>query len=453
VIEQGQITSSRAGRIAALAGTGAVLGINYLKHYGRRMVRGESGEEALHLSNAAAVYKTFSELKGGPLKLAQMLSIDKNVLPRAYRDQFAMAQHSVPPLSYPLVVKTFRREFGKDPTELFDTFEQKAAHGASIGQVHRATRCGHSYAVKVQYPGVAKSLRSDLRVIKPLALQMFGLKENDVRDYIQEVEQKLLEETDYTLELKNSEMLVSASSGLENVRFPRYYASLSSAHILSMDWVDGLTLDKYLQTKPKQAERDRIGQALWDFYRHQVHTLRVFHADPHPGNFLVKSGMLWVLDFGCTKAIDDGFYRKQFRFLDLELLENPGTFEKALEGFNLILPSDTEADRRQMVTICAQTLPVLAKPFHADEFDFGDAEFMNSMWKLGQENRDNPFLREVSGRRGLADSLYVNRTYFGLYSLLSLLGAKVKTRGQMACLNESAEEASAELGHASCKLC
>ena len=66
MIEQGQITSSRAGRIAALAGTGARVGINYLKHYGRRMVTGETSKEALHLSNAAAVYKTFSELKGGP---------------------------------------------------------------------------------------------------------------------------------------------------------------------------------------------------------------------------------------------------------------------------------------------------------------------------------------------------------------------------------------------------
>jgi predicted unusual protein kinase regulating ubiquinone biosynthesis (AarF/ABC1/UbiB family) len=366
-----------------------------------------------------------------------MLSINKNVLPKAYTDQFAMAQHSVPPLSYPLVAKTFRREFGRGPTEIFDTFEQKAAHGASIGQVHRATRCGHSYAVKVQYPGVAKSLRSDLRVIKPLALQMLGLKENDVRDYFDEMEQKLLEETDYRLELKNAERLVSASLDLDNIRFPSYYAGLSSTHILTMDWVDGLTLDKYVETKPGQTERDRIGQALWAFYGHQVHTLRVFHADPHPGNFLVKDGALWVLDFGCTKAIDDGFYRKQFRFLDPELLENQGELEKALEAFNLILPGDTDAARREMVTICAKTLSVLAKPFHTDEFDFGGAEFMNSMWELGEQNRDNPFLRGMSGRRGSPDSVYVNRTYFGLYSLLSRLGAKVKTRGLTVGQNES----------------
>jgi hypothetical protein len=88
------------------------------------------------------------------------------------------------------------------------------------------------------------------------------------------------------------------------------------------------------------------------------------------------------------------------------------------------------------VTICAQTLSVLAKPFHADEFDFGGAEFMNSMWELGEQNRDNPFLRKASGKRGSPDSVYVNRTYFGLYSLLSRLGAKVKTRGQTVCQNE-----------------
>jgi hypothetical protein len=113
-----------------------------------------------------------------------------------------------------------------------------------------------------------------------------------------------------------------------------------------------------------------------------------------------------------------------------ELLENQEALERALEGFDVILPADTDAQRREMVTICGRTLSVLAKPFHADEFDFGGAEFMSSMWELGEQNRDNPFLREVSGRRGSPDSVYVNRTYFGLYSLLSRLGAKVKTRGK-----------------------
>ncbi|HEX8296170.1 MAG TPA: AarF/UbiB family protein, partial [Chthoniobacteraceae bacterium] len=187
-MEQDSIQSTRVTRMAALAGSGARVGLNYLKHYARRTLTGEADNDALQEKNASEVYKTFSQLKGGPLKFAQMLSIDKGLLPPAYAKQFAQAQYSAPPLSYPLVVRTFRREFQKAPGEIFDSFEPKAAHGASIGQVHKASLGGRPLAVKVQYPGVAESLRSDLRLVKPIALQVLGLREADVAEYFQEVE-------------------------------------------------------------------------------------------------------------------------------------------------------------------------------------------------------------------------------------------------------------------------
>ena len=190
--------------MAAFAGTGTRVGINYLKHYGQRSIGRAADENDLHERNAEAVYKTFSELKGGPLKVAQMLSMDDNLLPAAYAGQFSKAQYSAPPLSYPLVVRTFRREMGLGPLEVFDTFSETALHGASIGQVHKASKDGSDYAVKVQYPGVAESLRSDLRIIKPVALQLIGVRERDVEGYFREVEARLLEETDYTLELRRS---------------------------------------------------------------------------------------------------------------------------------------------------------------------------------------------------------------------------------------------------------
>lgn len=314
--EQDSIETTRLGRVAALAGTGVRVGVNYLKHYGKRAVGGAPDAEALQDKNALAVYETFSRLKGGPLKLAQMLSIDQALLPPAYATQFAKAQYSAPPLSYPLVVRTFRREFGREPLEIFEGFSKAAAHGASIGQVHRASRDGREFAVKVQYPGVADSLRTDLRVLKPIALTVLGLRERDVADYLKEIETRLLEETDYSLELTRSIELSKKSSHIPNVRFPVYHPEWSTARILTMDWVDGLSLDRFADGPADQAERDRIGQALWDFYAHQVHGLRVFHADPHPGNFLVREGELWVLDFGCTKSLEESFYRKQFRFLE-----------------------------------------------------------------------------------------------------------------------------------------
>ncbi|HET9522887.1 MAG TPA: AarF/UbiB family protein [Terrimicrobiaceae bacterium] len=265
MIEQHSIETTRLSRGAALVGSGARVGVNYLKFYARRALSGKTDERALHEENADEVYRTFSRLKGGPLKLAQMLSIDRNLLPPAYASRFAQAQYSAPPLSYPLVVRTFRREFGCEPGAMFDSFTRQAAHGASIGQVHLAAKNGQEFAVKVQYPGVADSLRSDLRVIKPIALQVLGLREKDVEDYFHEIEARLLEETNYALELQRSIELSRSSAHLENVRFPVYYAALSSDRILTMDWVEGLPLDRFADGDATGQERDQIGQAPLGF--------------------------------------------------------------------------------------------------------------------------------------------------------------------------------------------
>lgn len=430
--DQETIREGAVGRMAAVGGAGARVGVNYLKHYGRAMVGGKDEpsrrrlREELDAKNAETVYDTFSKLKGGPLKLAQMLSIDKNLLPAAYARQFAQAQSSVPPLSYPLVAQTFRREFGKTPEDLFDHFEKKASHGASIGQVHRARRKGREFAVKVQYPGVARSLKSDLAVVKPIALRILGLREADVDSYFREVETRLLEETDYRHELERSVELTAASSHLKGVRFPAYHPEFSTGKILTSDWIDGMPLDRFADSEADQRERDLIGQALWDFYSHQVHELMLFHADPHPGNFLVKDGELWVLDFGCTKKISEEFYRKQFRFLDPRLERDPALLQEALRDLDVILPEDGPEEIATITTLCMTWLELLARPFREGTFDFGDPGFLKAIYEMGEENRRADYLRTMRGQRGSPDTIYVNRAFFGLYSLLGRLRSRVR---------------------------
>jgi len=424
---QQSIRSSPLSRSAALATTGAVVGINYLKYYGRRAMGGTDGTSVLHEENAKAVYRTFSELKGGPLKLAQMLSIDKNLLPEAYAREFSQAQYSAPPLSYPLVVRTFRREFGKDPLDIFDTFSREAKHGASIGQVHQATRGNQQFAVKVQYPGVADSLKNDLRIVKPLALRILGLKERDVASYFTEVETRLMEETDYHRELESSIHLSNASRHLQNLRFPVYHPELSSSKILTMEWIDGVPLDRFADGDADQPLRDKIGQALWDFYHHQIHVLKVFHADPHPGNFLVSDGALCVLDFGCTKVLEEKFYDLQFQFLDPVLIDDRDRLLAALESLNVIRTDDDSDFREEIVTLCRDSLRLVARPFRSGTFDFGDPDFMQAIYGLGMESQKNEIIRNPRGSRGSPHTIYVNRTYFGLYSLLARLRANVRT--------------------------
>lgn len=425
---QDSIQSSRTGRTASLLGTGAKVGINYLRHYGKKSVGGASTKADLDRQNAEDVYDTFSKLKGGPLKMAQMLSIDQSLLPEAYAKEFSKAQYSAPPLSYPLVVRTFRREFNQAPTELFDTFQQDASHGASIGQVHQASQGDKKFAVKVQYPGVAESLKSDLAIVKPIALQIMGMREEDVDMYFQEVRERLLEETDYALELERSMDLSDRSRDVANLRFPQYYPKLSSRRVLTMDWIDGLPLDQFAETDAAPVARDKVGQALWDFYHRQIHELRLFHADPHPGNFLVDAdGCLVALDFGCTKRLSDDFYYKNFIFLDPSVTQDRKRLVECLEELDILLPTDSAEQRNEFLDVCIPSIELLARPFRSPEFDFSDRDFLNAIYEMGQNNRQNEVLKSMRGARGSAHSIYVNRTYFGLYSLLARLGCRIQT--------------------------
>ena len=165
-LTQDSIRSTPLSRMVELAGTGARVGLNYLKYYGQRAVSPESASQALRDDlddvNARAVYESFSKLKGGPLKLAQMLSIDENLLPPAYAAQFAQAQYSAPPLSWPLVRRTLEREFNQPVESLYDQFTPEAAHGASIGQPCPPGTCfmyGGKFAYKpgqTSTPGACK---------------------------------------------------------------------------------------------------------------------------------------------------------------------------------------------------------------------------------------------------------------------------------------------------------
>ncbi len=298
--EQRSIPKHKIARAANIVGTGAAIGANYVKYKTKEALGSKGEKAAFHEDTAERTFETFSKLKGGPLKVAQMLSLDRNLLPPAYQEQFSKAQYSAPPLSYPLVVKTFRQELGSAPTELFDTFSQSAVAGASIGQVHRAEKDGKQYAIKVQYPGVADSLDSDLKIVRPFAMRLMNLPASAIDPYLDEVRERLTEETDYLLELRRGQELIAKSSHLNNVCYPTYHPAYSTGRILTMDWIDGVHLDQYFHETHPQEELDVIAQALWDFCHFQVHTLREFHADPHPGNFLVQDGKLWVLWLGIS---------------------------------------------------------------------------------------------------------------------------------------------------------
>ncbi|WP_240737172.1 ABC1 kinase family protein [Hymenobacter metallicola] len=424
------LPTTKVARAARFAKTGLKVGANYVKHYAKRAAGVTSETEDLHAANAAELYGALSEMKGSVLKVAQMLAMEKNMLPTAYSDLFAQAQYQSPPLSGPLVTKVLRDAFGRSPFEVFDEFDINARQAASIGQVHRARKDGLTLAVKVQYPGVADSIRSDIRLVKPIALRVLGLDEAQVRPYLEEVETRLLEETNYALELQRGTEIAAECAHVPHLEFPRYYPALSTNRVLTMDWLAGEHLKEFLATNPSQEVRNQLGQALWDFYAFQLHTLHRVHADPHPGNFLLRAdhgGMVGVLDFGCVKEIPADVYALFTALLTPETLADEARLADLLTQAGVLRPEDAPSRRTFYLQTMQASLELVGRPFRQPTFDFGDPQYMAALYQLGDELMQQPELRQQREPRGSAHFIYLNRTYVGLYALLTELRASVRT--------------------------
>jgi predicted unusual protein kinase regulating ubiquinone biosynthesis (AarF/ABC1/UbiB family) len=423
------IPTGKIKRAGKLIGTGLTVGKNYASHLGSKLLGGEVDDSKLNQKNATAIIESLMELRGGGLKIAQMLSMEKSLLPKEYADQFSLAQFSVPPLSIPLVKKTFRKYWGKNPDALFDTFNYEASFAASIGQVHEATLDNKKLAVKIQYPGVADSIDSDLAVIKPIAYKIMRMSGAEADKYFLEVKRTLIEETDYALELKNSQEITNACAKLDGYIFPSYYPKLSSNRVLTMDWIDGLHLPEFAQSDASQEERNRIGQKIWDLYMFQVGTLQKVHADPHPGNILItKEGKICVLDFGCTKSIPDEFIAPFFELMNPEILDNDVRFIDLLNKLEILHEDDDQEEREYYIKTFHDMLSLILRPFTLESWDFSDKTFFDEISEAGERVAKETLFSSYSMNRGSQHFIYINRTFFGLYQLMHLIGAEIDVR-------------------------
>lgn len=415
-----KIPTSKVQRASKIIKTGAKVGGNYVKYYANRVTKSkEEANQILNSDNAEDIYDGLKDLKGSALKVAQMMSMDKSVLPKEYVEKFSLSQFSVPPLSGPLISKTFKQNFGKTPQELYDSFNTEAIHAASIGQVHKASINGKTLAVKIQYPGVSDSISSDLALVKPFALKILNLSSKDSEIYFQEVKNKLLEETNYVNELEQGTELSERCRNIPNILFPKFYPKLSTKKIITMEWMEGEHLSEFATQHAGTEKAKKVSQALWDFYMYQLHVLKKFHADPHPGNFLVnKNGDLIALDFGCLKEIPNDFYTPYFELVNPENINNKQRFLEILKQLEVIIPKDSPQEIEFLSKLFKELLSVFTRPFQSKTFDFSDESFYQEILTLGEKLTKDKELRSQNGGRGSKHFIYMNRTFFGLYNLM-----------------------------------
>ncbi|HKV87247.1 MAG TPA: AarF/ABC1/UbiB kinase family protein [Candidatus Dormibacteraeota bacterium] len=326
------LRQSRVGRGAALARLALRIGGRYVARSPRLLFASvERRTELRHdlaLRSADEVAEELGSMKGVLMKLGQMASYVYEDMPLTFRAAMSRLQQKAPPMTSDLASSVIVEELGGRPERIFARWDAVPFAAASIGQVHRAiTRDGRAVAVKVQYPGIARSITSDLRnvsLLKRIVGAAFpGL---DTRSLVEELGERLQEEVDYVLEAESQEMFARYYEGHPVIHVPHVVPELSSARVLTSELVAGDGFDAVLGWD--QHERNLAAETIYRFVFRSLYRLHAFNGDPHPGNYLFHGrGRVSFLDFGLTKRFSDH---------DLEPLVDAVrllVFEKDWEGF------------------------------------------------------------------------------------------------------------------------
>lgn len=403
---------------AAGAGIAARSSLASLKALGAEEPRRAAIVERAREANALQLFDALSRLRGPVAKVGQLLSQQAHGLPEPYLRQLGRLHRSAPPMHGALVRIQIRNELGRTPEEIFAEFEREPFAAASLGQVHRARLAsGEEVAVKVQYPGMERTLASDFALLdRALKTMELAGRRLDLGPAVAEVRRHLEEELDYRREAAAMADFARLLADQPEVLVPRAVEELTTRRVLTMQLVSGRHLDELLASGPPQAERDRIAALLLGLFVRETLRLGLLHADPHPGNFLfLDDGRLGLLDFGCVKRLDPGFCDEICRLL-LTPVDDEPALEAAYVRLGLLDPASPRAAEQRAALLALQRLDA-AKYHRAEPFNFGDARYFETL--AGS-------LHELL-RLGLAHPSFVlyMRTKLGLYDLCHRLGARV----------------------------
>jgi len=330
-----------------------------------------------HLAAALKLFGTMGYLRGAVMKIGQMLANLPEVLPEEFAEVLSALHFEAPPMHYSLIREVFLDEFGREPEEMFASFNQQAFAAASLGQVHRARlHSGVEVAVKIQYPGIARTIKADLRNLR-LLLQPLCLTEDwqNTLDKLADIEQMLLMETDYEQEAGFSEKARLLFTVDDRVAVPRVYGEYSTKRVLTTEYLRGCHLDEFLATDPSQEKRDHFTTLLTVATFRVYYQLHWFFADPHPGNFIfMEDGRLGVIDFGCTRIITDEDWRLIRELEQANLERDEAAFNRIIAKACLFDgPEEMEPERLKVIRagVYWNMEPWLKEGL----FDFGDREF------------------------------------------------------------------------------
>ncbi|MBX7149187.1 hypothetical protein K1X76_08870 [bacterium] len=301
-----------------------------------------------HRKTAQMIVRNILILKGLYIKIGQTLSIMTNFLPSSITDELEQLQDAVPPHPFDEVKERFLADFKKEPLELFKRFDDTPIASASLGQVHVAyLNDGTKLAVKFQYPNIDEIVRSDLKTLKRIfGLFNFIFSGYGISEIYQECSKMILEELNYEAEGRNLERIRDNFKGDERYYFPKVYWELSSQKILSVEFVEGVKVTDVTSLGEKGISPHDVAVSLIHFYCKQIFVDGVYHADPHPGNIIIKphngSYQIAMVDYGATAGISPTMKSGMTVFVEGLIKKDTKTLAIALKQMGFVSKGDHE---------------------------------------------------------------------------------------------------------------
>ena len=416
-------STGRFSRFAKLTGLGAGVAARHLTQKIRGAFTADdnariSQERAAHKATAAQVTKTLGELKGAAMKIGQMLATDPELLPPEMISVLSQLQHSAPAMDFQTVRGVVEAALAQPLEDAFASFSPVPIGAASIGQVHRArTTAAHGsidVAVKVQYPGIAGTIRSDMKNLGTLlVMARAAVPKERVDSYLEEITQVIEKESDYLAEADNLERFQVVLKNVQGVRVPIPVHELSRKNVLVMELFDGTRLDDWLLSASSEQKTEQ-GRRLLRAYLEMIHRHGALHADPHPGNFLVLTdGTIGMLDLGCVRDYP-------LAFMDEMLTLLSGLWSHDIDALQASWRRLGFLDKGVDPELVYQWLSLLFEPLTTNRAtDFGT-------WKVQDDAMrfvlDNPTIKLWTPPR---EVIFYVRVLAGLRSLMNKVGMKL----------------------------
>lgn len=380
----------------------------------------------LNQANATRLAKRLAHMRGAAMKVGQLMSLEsEHVLPSEFTDALVVLRDSADGMTTVQLNRLMGREYGKGWQTRFEIFDHEPVAAASIGQVHYAqTTDGRDLALKIQYPGVARSINSDVNNMASL-LRMAQILpvEMDISGIVAEAKRQLAQEADYLTEADFLRRYGAFVADEPHFRVPAVHDDLTTRRVLAMDFMDGEPLESLAQGGAAQQHRDDVGALLYHLLFRELFEFRMMQTDPNLANYLLheSSGDIVLLDFGSTVEFTTTFTERYARICRALIADDQRTVRQTAEEIGYLHPGDSPRHARQVLDLIALVCEPL---ICAGTYDFGASDLILRARDAGLDL----VFKSGEFRAPPPETIFLHRKLVGSFMLCARLNARINVR-------------------------